>query len=216
MGKVLIFKDADFSQNAIDGDKDYVLADSITFDGSHYINIGRGLTQQSKVEICFTPTTAATGSQIIALAGVRTAALYNMLDFRIIYDKGRNLLAVNMQNDGQAAGGAVNINISINSKHTLVADIKNNTVVFDDTVQPQNVHTVTGFNTGSNNLYIGAYNSGGSIPSAFTWFIGDIHWIKIYDNETLSNYFHAATIKVDGTPCLVDRLNDANKYYFVS
>lgn len=215
MGKVLIFKDADFSQNAIDGDKDYVLANDITFDGSHYINLGRGLTQQSKVEICFTPTAGATGSQIIALAGVRTAALYNQLDFRIILDGGNNLLAVNMQNDGQATGGAVNVNLTINSKHTIVADIKNNNVVFDDTVH-QNTHTVTGFDTGSNNLYIGAYNSNGSIPSAFTFFNGKIHWIKIYDNETLSNYFHAATIKVDGTPCLVDRLNDANKYYFVS
>ena len=215
MGKVLIFKDADFSQNAIDGDKDYVLADSITFDGSHYINIGRGLTQQSKVEICFTPTTAATTeSQIIVLAGVRTAALYNQLDFRIL-SKGKNLLSINMLNDGQPTGGSVNNELSFNSKHTVVADIKNNTVAFDGTVQ-QNTRAVTGFDTGSNNLYIGAYNSDGSIPSIFTWFKGNVHWIKIYDNGTLSNYFHASTIKVDGTPCLVDRLNDANKYYFIS
>jgi hypothetical protein len=216
MGKVLIFKDADFSQNAIDGDKDYVLADSITFDGSHYINIGRGLTQQSKVEICFTPTIAATTeSQIIVLAGVRTAALYNQLDFRILLSKGINLLSTNMLNDNQPTGGAVNNELSFNSKHTVVADIKNNTVAFDGTVR-QNTHAVTGFDTGSNNLYIGAYNGGGTILSGFTWFKGDIHWIKIYDNETLSNYFHAATIKVADTPCLVDRLNDANKYYFIS
>lgn len=215
MGKVLIFKDADFSQNAIDGDKDYVLADSVTFDGSHYINIGRGLTQQSKFEICFTPTVGATGRQIIALMGVRTAALYNTLDMRIMYYNSNNLLAVNMQNDGDSTTGAININLAINNKHTACADIKNNNIYLDDTLYPNN-NSVTGFDTGANNIYIGAYNSAGTIPSAFTFFQGKVHWIKIYDNSTLSNFYNAATVKATGTFCLVDRLHDENKYYFVT
>lgn len=213
MGKVLIFKDADFSQNAIDGDKDYVLADSITFDGSHYINIGRGLTKQSKVEICFTPTTSA-GSSILVLCGVRTGATLNQVDMRVIYNSG-DKLQINMVNNAANPGTSVNVPITLNSQHTVSADIKNNNITVDG-VDYANGRTVTGLNTGNNNLYIGAYNSNGEIPSGFSFYIGKIHWIKIYDNGTLSNYYIAATVKATGVRCLVDRLHDENKYYLIS
>lgn len=215
MGKVLIFKDADFSQNAIDGDKDYVLADSITFDGSHYINLGRGLTQQSKVEICFTPTVLATGSQIISVCGVRTGTNLNQFDLRIIYKDSNNKFSINMVNTTVNPGYGIFSPLTINEMYTIAADIKNNNISVNG-VDYANQRNVTGFDTGNINLYIGAYNDNGVINSGFTLFQGKLKWIKIYDNETLSNYFHAATIKVDGTPCLVDRQNDANKYYFVS
>ena len=212
MGKVLIFKDADFSQNAINGDRDYVLADSITFDGSHYINLGRGLTQQSKVEICFTPTILPTSGQIISIYGVRNGAKLSQCDLRI-----QNLkqFGISMVNDVSAQDVMVYAPATINEMSIITSDIKNNKITVNG-VDYTNTKPVTGFDTGNNNLFIGAYNSNGEIPSTFSFFIGKVHWIKIYDNETLSNYFHAATIKVDGTPCLVDRLNDANKYYFVS
>ena len=213
MGKVLIFKDADFSQNAIDGDKDYVLADSITFDGSHYINIGRGLTQQSKVEICFTPTTSAGSSRLI-LCGVRTDSNLNQLDIRLVYNNG-NLLQINMVNNADNPGQSVSASITLNSQHTVSTDIKNNNITIDGTTSV-NARTVTGFNTGNNNLYIGSYNSNGEIPSAFSCYIGKIHWIKIYDNGTLSNFYNAATVKATGVRCLVDRLHDENKYYLIS
>lgn len=215
MGKVLIFKDADFSQNAIDGDKDYVLADSITFDGSHYIDLGRGLTQQSKVEICLTPTVLATGSEIISVYGVRTGANLNQVDLRIIYGNKKNLFAINMINNAEPQGSAVQVPVAINTQYTISSDIKNNNITVDGTAYA-NARTVTGLNTGNNNLYIGAYNSNGSIPSAFTFFRGNIHWIKIYDNGTLSNFYKAATVKATGVRCLVDRLHDENKYYLVS
>lgn len=215
MGKVLIFKDADFSQNAIDGDKDYVLADSITFDGSHYIDIGRGLTQQSKVEICFTPTVGATTNEIISVYGVRTAANLNQFDLRLIYYKSANTFDIGMVNNASNPGTQIVAPATINSQHTISADIKNNNVTVDGTTYV-NARTVTGFDTGNNNLYIGAYNSNGSIPSAFTFFNGKIHWIKIYDNGTLSNFYNAATVKATAVRCLVDRLHDENKYYLVS
>lgn len=215
MGKVLIFKDADFSQNAIDGDKDYVLADDITFDGSHYINLRRGLTQQSKVEICFTPTVLATGNQIISVYGVRTGTNLNQFDLRIIYRDSNNQFSINMVNTTVNPGYGIFSPLTINEMYTIAADIKNNNISVNG-VDYANQRNVTGFDTGNINLYIGAYNDNGVINSGFTLFQGKLKWIKIYDNETLSNYFHAATIKVNDTPCLVDRLNDANKYYFVS
>ena len=214
MGKVLIFKDADFSQNAIDGDKDYVLVNSITFDGSHYINLGRGLTQQSKIELCFTPTTGATGSQKLTLCGVRSGANLNQVDIRIIYDNG-NKLQVHMVNDENNPGFTPNMPLTINTLHTVTADIKNNNIILDGEVTV-NERNVSGLNTGNNNLYIGAYNANGEIPSAFSYYIGKIHWIKIYDNSNLTNYYAAATVKETGVRCLVDRLHDENKYYLVS
>lgn len=214
MGKVLIFKGADFSQNAIDGDKDYVLADSITFDGSHYIDLGRGLTQQSKVEICLTPTVLATGSQIIAICGVRTGANLNQFDMRLIYERG-DKFAVTMTNSGSSTGAAIKGSASINSRSTISGDIKNNKVTINGSTS-SNSKTVTGLNTGDFNLYIGAYNDNGTINTGFTFYQGKVHWIKIYDNGTLSNFYNAATVKATGTFCLVDRLHDENKYYFVT
>lgn len=212
MGKTLIIKGADFSQNAIDDDKDYVLADSITFDGSHYINLGRGLTQQSKVEICFTPTVLATGGQIISVYGVRTGASLNQLDLRITYD---NMFVINMVNDAATPGEVIYPSVARNTQYTVSSDIKNNKVTINGIIYA-NERTVTGFNTGNNNLYIGAYNSNGEIPSGFTLFTGKVHWIKIYDNDILANHYNAATVKATGVPCLVDRLHYENKYYLIS
>lgn len=215
MGKVLIFKDADFSQNAIDGDKDYVLVDSITFDGSHYIDLGRGLTQQSKVEICFTPTVLATSGQIISVYGVRTDASLNQSDLRIIYRNKKNLFAINMVNNADTPGVAVEEQVTINEMYTIAADIRNNNITINGT-EYVNARTVTGFDTGNINLYVGAYNDNGVINAGFSYFIGKVHWIKIYDNGTLSNFYNAATVKATGVRCLVDRLHDENKYYLVS
>ena len=215
MGKVLIFKDADFSQNAIDGDKDYVLADSITFDGSHYIDLGRGLTQQSKVEICLTPTVLATEGQNISVYGVRTGANLNQVDLRTIYGNKKNWFAINVVNNTDTPGSAVQVKVAKNTQYTISSDIKNNNITVDDTVYA-NARNVSGLNTGNNNLYIGAYNANGEILSNFSFYIGKVHWIKIYDNGVLSNFYKAATIKATNVRCLVDRLHDENKYYLVS
>lgn len=215
MGKVLILKDADFSQNAIDDDKDYVLADSITFDGSHYIDIGRGLTQQSKIEICLTPTESPTGNQNILVCGARTGANVNQVDARIIVASGGVIkFSINMVNNANNPGNGVNVPATINSQHTISADIKNNNVTIDGATYV-NERVVTGLNT-MNNLYIGAYNVNGEILSGITFYKGNIYWIKIYDNDTLSNFYNAATIKATGVSCLVDKLHDENKYYLVS